>query len=358
MDNTISYKCPCCGGALVWNSTKQKMVCEYCDNEFTEEQMDELSAEEEQKTTESEMNWNISDAGESGEQMEHMKVHICQSCGGEIIGDENSVATQCVYCGSPTIMTENISGVNRPNYIIPFKLDKKKAKAALQDFYKGKRLLPNSFAKENHIDKISGIYVPFWLFDCDANAHITYDATKVRFWSDKNYDYTKTDHYLVTRAGEIGFEKIPVDGSSKMADDYMDAIEPFDYSQMTEFSPNFLAGYFADKYDVDAKESIPRANSRVKNSTEQTFADTVRGYEAVMPRTTHINVENGDANYTMFPVWMLNTKYQGKNYSFAMNGQTGKMVGELPTDKGKFWRYLLGISAAVFAVAQLAVFLI
>lgn len=357
MDTAMSYKCPNCGGTLVWNSKKQQMVCEYCDNTFTEEQITEIEATMSNESASSDLEWGDYDTQASSTTMEHMKVHICQSCGGEIVGDENSVSTECVYCGSPTILTENIDGVYQPDYIIPFKLDKKKAKEALQNFYKGKRLLPNLFASQNRIDKITGVYVPFWLFDCDADAHITYDATKVRLYSDAHYHYTETMHYAVIREGEIGFEQIPVDGSSKMDDAYMDAIEPFDYKELTEFAPNYLAGYFADKYDVDSKTCEPRATARVKNSTEETFKKSVKGYESVIPKNSTVKIKSGGIHYAMLPVWMLNTKYHDKIYTFAMNGQSGRLVGELPTDKAKFWKYLIGISAAVFAVSQLIVFL-
>lgn len=358
MDNTISYKCPCCGGTLVWGSKEQKMVCEYCDNTFTEEQLKEIFEEEQKEAQQTEAEWDVRDENLEENQMGNMKIHICQSCGGEIIGDENSVATECVYCGSPTIITENISGINRPKYIIPFKLDKKSAKEKLKEFYKGKRLLPNEFSKKSHIDSIKGVYVPFWLFDCEADADITYKATRTKHWSDSKYNYTKTDHYMVKRSGRLAFEKIPVDGSSKMDDAYMDSIEPFDYNQLTEFSENYLAGYYADKYDVDSAASIPRANERVKRSTEERFRQTVHGYESVLTEGSRINIKNGKAEYTMFPVWVLNKKYKDKIYTFAMNGQTGKLVGELPVDKGKVFKYLFGITAVIFALLQIFVFLI
>lgn len=358
MDNTIAYKCPCCGASLVWGSKEQKLICEYCDNTFTEAQLKEILDEENRKAQEIHAKWNEEEEINEENRMDGMKVHICQSCGGEIIGDENSVATECVYCGSPTILTENISGVNRPKYVIPFKLDKNAAKEKLKEFYKGKRLLPDEFSKKKHIDSIKGVYVPFWLFDCEADADITYRAEKRHFWSDSNYNYTKTDHYMLKRKGKLAFEKIPVDASSKMDDAYMDSIEPFDYKKLTEFSEKYLAGYYADKYDVDLDESAPRANERVKKSTEERFKDTVHGYESVTEESSRINVKNGKAEYVMFPVWLLNKKYKDKIYTFAMNGQTGKLVGELPIDKSKARKYLFGITAVIFAVLQIFIFLL
>lgn len=356
MDDTIAYKCPCCGASLVWGSKEQELVCEYCDNKFTEAQLKEIADEENTKAQEMNAKWNVEETDDDNG-MDGMKVHICQSCGGEIIGDENSVATECVYCGSPTIITENISGVNRPKYVIPFKLDKNAAKEKLKAFYKGKRLLPDEFSKKKHIDSIKGLYVPFWLFNCEAEADITYKANRTHFWSDANYNYTKTDHYMLKRKGKLAFEKIPVDASSKMDDKYMDSIEPFDYNQLEEFSEKYLTGYYADKYDVDIKASEPRANERVKRSTEDKFRSSVKGYESVIADSSRINVKNGKAEYVMFPVWILNKKYKDKIYTFAMNGQTGKLVGELPIDKCMARKYLFGITAVIFIILQIFVWI-
>ena len=212
----------------------------------------------------------------------------------------------------------------------------------------GKRLLPKIFKDQNHIDEIKGVYVPFWLFDTDVDAKVRYKATKVRTWSDSNYNYTKTSYFMVHRGGSIGFEDVPVDGSTKMADDLMESIEPFNCAEAVDFQTAYLAGYLADKYDVTAEESIDRANERVKKSTEQAFAETVIGYETVTAENTSVQFHGGKARYALYPVWLLNTTWNGNRYTFAMNGQTGKFVGDLPVDKAEqpvgllYWRlYLL-----------------
>ena len=357
MDDTIAYKCPCCGASLVWGSKEQELVCEYCDNKFTEAQLKEIADEENTKAQEMNAKWNVEETDDDNG-MDGIKVHICQSCGGEIIGDENSVATECVYCGSPTIITENISGVNRPKYVIPFKLDKNAAKEKLKAFYKGKRLLPDEFSKKKHIDSIKGLYVPFWLFDGDVDADVRYKATKVRMWSDHDYDYTETSYYSVERSGEMTFVSVPVDGSEKMADDLMESIEPFKISESVDFQTAYLSGYLADKYDVSEKESINRAHDRMKKSAEEVLADTVKGYASVVPENTNVNISGGKAQYALYPVWILQTKWKGDNYIFAMNGQTGKFVGNLPTDKSAFARWFLGTTGIVGVIAYIILYLI
>ncbi len=353
MDNTMEYKCPSCGAPLIFDSQTQQMKCEYCGNSYTMEQLAEIDEALNAEKEEDNLNWG----GFENEEMEGMTAYICQSCGAQIAGDENTATTECVYCGNPVTLAGRMSGMYKPNYIIPFKLDKEAAKKALRGFYKGKPLLPSLFKSENRIEKISGLYVPFWLFDCDADARILFDATTVKSWSAGGYRYTKTDHFNATRAGSIAFERIPVDGSSKMDDAYMDAIEPFNYHDMVDFQSAYMAGYLADKYDVDSEASTPRANLRVKNSTELAFKSTVNGYSSVTTKSSNVHINNGSIKYAMLPVWVLNTNYKGKLYTFAMNGQTGKLVGKLPVAKGKFFAWLFGLFAGFAAIGNAILFI-
>ena len=348
------YKCPCCGGAINFDSTIQKMKCPYCDTEFDMETLANYDSELQNEHAD-EMKWETSAGTEWQEgETDGLRTYVCKSCGGEIVGDANTAASACPFCGNPVVMMGQFSGSLRPDYVIPFKLDKKAAKDALKKHYMGKKLLPKVFKDENHIDEVKGIYVPFWLFDACADANIRYKATNIRSWSDSDYDYTETSYYSVNRGGSVDFERVPVDGSTKMADDLMESIEPFDFSYAVDFQTAYLAGYLADKYDVDAEQSIERANERIKKSTEDTFASTVNGYSTVVPEFSNIRLHNGTSKYALYPVWILNTTWKGQKYTFAMNGQTGKFVGDLPLDKGELWKWRL----VLLGIAGVATFLI
>lgn len=351
------YKCPCCGGAIAFDSSLQKMKCPYCDTEF---EMETLQSYDEQLNNEKEddLTWDTN-AGTSwldGE-TEGMRVYVCKSCGGEIVGDENMAATSCPFCDNPVVVMGNFTGSLKPDLVIPFKLDKEAAKAALNKHVQGKKLVPRVFKDQKHIDEIKGIYVPFWLFDAEADADIRYRGTKVRSWSDSRYRYTETSYYSINRSGSLAFRAVPVDGSTKMPDDLMESIEPYDLSDAVNFQTAYLAGYLADKYDVDAETSVERANARVKTSTEQVFANTVHGYASVTPESSSVRLYNGKAKYALYPVWLLNTKWEDKTYTFAMNGQTGKFVGDLPVDKKEkskwFWIYAAIGAAVAFGGAML-----
>ena len=343
MTTLLEYKCPACGGALAFDAGLQKMKCPYCDTEFEVEalqQLDEALGEDRP----SDFTWESQPDGLwSEEEAQSLRSYVCQSCGGEIVGDLNTAATNCPYCDNPVVMSGQFVGDLRPDLVVPFKLNKEQAKAALRQHLQKKPLLPKLFKSQNRIESIQGIYVPFWLFDTDASANIRYKATRVRHWSDANYNYTNTSFYSLIRRGTIGFDNVPVDGSSKMANDLMESIEPYDLSEAVDFQTAYLAGYLADKYDVEAEVCKTRANQRIQSSTEEAFAGTTAGYTTVIPEHTDIRLSGGRVRYALLPAWILTTRWQDKIYTFAMNGQTGKMVGNLPIDKGLFWTYLLSI---------------
>ena len=357
MPTLQQYKCPCCDGAMEFDTSVQNMKCPYCDQEF---EMETLRAydEELKQVPEEKMEWDTQ-AGARWQEDEAagLRVYCCNSCGGEIVGDETTGATECPFCGNPVVMMGQFAGDLKPDLVIPFKVDKKAAVEALKKHYQGKKLLPKVFKDQNHIKEVKGIYVPFWLFDTEADAHVRYKATRVRHWSDSRYDYTETQYYSVTRAGGLGFRDVPVDGSTKMDDTLMESIEPFDIRQAVDFQTAYLAGFLADKYDVDSQQSIARANERIRTSTENAFASTVKGYTTVMPVNTNIRLNNGKTKYALYPVWILNTVWNDKKFTFAINGQTGKLAGDLPMDMGLFWKWLLGVfgavSAGVFALTYL-----
>lgn len=361
MSAQIEYKCPNCGGAIEFDTASQNVKCPFCDTEF---EIDALRKYDEdlKMTAPDNMNWDTAMGGEwNNEEREAVRVYICESCGGEVVGDSVMAASQCPYCDNPIILKGMISGELKPDYVIPFKLDKKAAIAGMSKHLKGKKLLPKIFKSQNHIDEVRGIYVPFWLFDADADAHIRYKATKVHTWSDSDYDYTQTKYFSVYRSGNISFAHVPADGSEKMDDDMMESIEPFNFDEAVPFQTAYLAGYLADKYDVSEEDNIERVNKRIKNSTENAFASTVKGYSSVVTEDSNISLSDTNASYALYPVWILNTTWNGEKYTFAMNGQTGKFVGNLPMDMGSLFKWLFGVwggvSAAAFALISLGWYL-
>lgn len=353
----MTYKCPNCGAAITFDSKSQQFKCDSCDSIFEKDQLEgynQVLNQQVEGTPVQDYSWQENES----QQLEGVTAYTCKFCGAEIVADATTVATECPYCNNPIIVAPKLSGGNRPDLIIPFRLTKDDAIKALKKHYEGKFLLPKIFKDQNRIKEIKGVYIPFWLFDCQAQANVTYDATRTRSWKRGDTRYTETSFYKVWRSGSLSFEKIPVDGSSKMDDAYMDAIEPFNYSDIVDFNPAYLSGYMADRYDVDMKQSTKRATERIENSAADAFRSSVIGYDSVVADMKNVGIANGKVQYALMPVWMLNTKYKDKMYTFAVNGQTGKLVGELPVDQGKYRALVAGIAAGLAALGQIIVFLL
>ncbi|MGN1182704.1 MAG: hypothetical protein ACI4SR_06810 [Faecalibacillus sp.] len=353
MSELLQYKCPCCGGSIEFDSSLQKMKCPYCDSEFELETLKQYDVFLNQ-TQEDKFEWNNSHLENYREdETKNINVYLCESCGGEIIADETTSATNCPFCGNPVIIKSKLAGNLKPDYIIPFKIDKKQAKEALKNYTNGKLLVPKAFKDENHLDEIKGIYVPFWLFDSKVDVTARYHATRTRFWSDSRYDYTETSHFAILREGTMNFENVPVDGSIQMDDQMMESIEPFHHNEAVDFQTAYLSGYLANKYDVSVEESIVKANERIKKSAEQSIAETVKGYSTVIPESSSIQLIDGIHHYALYPVWFLNTSWNDQKYTFVMNGQTGKFIGDLPMDKNAFIKWFIIIAVIVSILAFL-----
>ena len=356
--SVLEYKCPSCGACLVFGSENQQMTCEYCDSTFDIKTVIDWNESQPQKEPAKQIKWESQTSDEfSQEEYSSMQSFICNSCGGELTTDGNTAATFCPYCGNPTILPGRVSQQLKPDGVLPFRKTKEDAKAAFLNLCKGKPLLPKFFKEDHRVEKITGIYVPFWLYDCNANFQGRYKATRVRHWSDANYNYTKTEHFMLQRASSAAFSAIPMDASQKMDDSIMESIEPFDYSQMVDFRTAYLSGYFADKYDVEAKAGEERIYQRVGNSMDDMLQGTFIGYSSVVPTVKQLNVDHSKAKYVLLPVWMLYTKYKDKSYVFAMNGQTGKMTGTFPICPKRTASWFCGIMAGIAAVSMLIQYL-
>lgn len=348
----LEYKCPCCGAGLLFGEEQQKMTCEYCDNTFD---LDSVRAFNDASTEYSDafIMKDVNSEQWSEDEQESLNCFRCPTCGGEIVTEEHMTATFCPFCDNPAILPGRLSGGLKPDAIVPFSTGIEDAKKAFHDLCKGKPLLPKGYADENRLEKITGIYVPFWLYDCEGMQDTNYRATRIHRWSDFNYIYTRTDHFLLRRAASANFQHIPMDGSSKFSDTIMESIEPFDYNKMVPFDTAYLSGYFADKYDVDSTEGHPRIKERVGNTIDQLIAPSLVGYNTTIPSGKRLEIRDCSAKYVLLPVWFLHTRYKDRSYVFAMNGQSGKMTGTFPICPKRSAAWFAGICAGVTALVSL-----
>ena len=354
----LEYKCPCCAAALIFNESDQKLSCEYCGNTFDLESVRAFNEAENSADTD-EFSWDDTKTEKwSPEEQAQLNCFTCPTCGGEIVTDENTAATFCPFCDNPAIMSGRLSGGLKPDAVIPFQTRKEDAQAAFRSLCKGKPLLPKGYTDEHRVEKITGIYVPFWLFDCESTQDAKYKATRIHRWSDRNYIYTRTDHYLLNRGASARFQRIPMDGSSKLDDTILESIEPFDYSRMVDFDTAYLSGFFADKYDVESSTGEERIRQRVGSTMDQLIAPSLMGYASAIPYGKQQQIRSDSAKYVLLPVWFLHTKYKDKSYIFAMNGQSGKMTGTFPICPKRSAAWFAAVCAGVTALVSLIQWLV
>lgn len=357
MSVLLQQKCPNCGGAINYSAETRNMTCPACGAEFDVEALQRV-AEEREQDIEHVLEWKSDGAPWREEETQNLAVYMCSSCGGKIITDVTTGATSCPYCENSVVVKSHFSGDFKPDKIIPFKVSRDEAVAALRRHVNSNKYIPALFRDENRINEIKGVYVPHWLFSGDGTASAHFSARNIRTWRMGDYDYSEINHYSIHRQGQFAFMNIPVDGSQKMDDTLMESIEPFDYSECEEFSTGYLMGFLADKYDVTPEECVERANQRIEQSIESALRNTVQGYQQISKDQSNVNLKNGRYDYALLPVWMLTTTWNGERYIFAMNGQTGKFIGNLPLDKKKYYKHLVGLSAILSGATYLFIYII
>ena len=352
---TASYNCPCCGGPLTFGGESGRLECASCGNSYEPEAVEMMTPGQSGDEITFASTAERFGAGESG-----MHGYICKNCGAELMAEETTTATECPYCGSPTILPDRIEGGVKPEKVIPFVVTKEQAQKQFEDYFKGKRLLPNIFLNgRNRISEMRRLYVPYWLFSCDARADMVYDAEKKRTEKRGEWEITRTAHYAVRRRGRMRFEDIPVDGSVRLDDRLTESLEPYDLSAAIPFQSAVLAGAMADHADADCEACEKRAVERVEHSAVQAMRETVKGYTSVTERSRSIRTQNGKAAPALLPVWLITSEKEGKTYTFAINGQTGKLTCDVPADKkkaliwgGGVFAGLCGIVALILALMQ------
>ena len=348
--SAANYQCPACGGPLHFVGATGKLQCDYCGSSYEIEQIDSKYGKAGAGAPKDGSTQKTSSSNATTQEYSNLFEYNCPSCGAQLFCDETTAATSCPYCGNNQVVHKAFSGGKMPQKIIPFKLEKQAAINALKNHYKGKKLLPKVFSEQNHIEEIKGIYVPFWLFDGHVEVVLDMKGTRSTVNYTSKEKIITTGHYNITRGGVVSFEKISVDASKKMDDALMDSIEPFDYDDLRDYTSSYLPGFFAEVYDVSTEECYDRAKLRAENTAVDEIRNSVSGYETVNVVNKKVRIVNDKVTYAFMPVWVLSTKWRDKNYIFAMNGQTGKMVGDLPVDKGCFCKYLFGITALVAAI--------
>lgn len=353
----VTWKCPNCGGGLTFDPDSQKFECEYCLSRFNQEELEQMSPDEGEEQTEP----SVEEAHGSGEKEGAVPVlYLCPSCGAEIVTDETTAATFCFYCHNPVVLQGRLDGAYEPDYVLPFAVEREKAKEIFLGWLKKKRFVPSDFYAPEQIEKMTGVYFPYWLYSCQVDGKMEAEAVRLRVWDSGNMRYTETQKFDVSREGRMKVDHVTRNALKKADKQLVEGVMPFDLKKMKPFSMSFLSGFMAEKRDMEQGQFKEEIETEVQDFAKNSLRSSVGAYNSVNVRSQRAQIRNPRWNYALLPVWTLTYKGKkdGKIYYFACNGQTGKICGKLPVDSRKLWIFFLEIFVPLLAVLLAAGYLI
>lgn len=345
----VQYKCPNCGADMEFDSNLGMLHCDSCGRNDPIEDVQDSKSSDRQDSTHSHANTSHSHTYDETQSVEYH----CNNCGAVLITDKDTAATTCSFCGAGVVLSDRLRDNLAPAKIIPFTISKKQAQEAFKKWCKKGLLTPKGFMTADRVKSITGLYVPFWLYDLNGQGEADATCTRVNTYTKGDYIYTETSYYHVYRQVNLNYLKVPADASEKMNDELMDKLEPYNYSELKPFNMAYLAGYLAEKYNYDDKSLFKRVQERVSKYVDSYLRSTISGYATTTYNHTNIRVQETHADYVLLPVWMVCYDYKQAEHIFAMNGQTGKIVGKPPLSKGKIAGWFAGISAGTFFILKI-----
>lgn len=348
----IIFKCPNCGGELMFDPSTQQYKCEYCGSDFSQEDLEHMEHVWGEEVFD-EGGMGGYPGGEDTKESSTAVVYTCPSCGAQIITDETTAALFCYYCHNPVVLSGQLSGEYLPDRIIPFAIDKDAAMKQFLEYIWRRKFVPAAFFDQAQLEKFSGIYYPYWIYGCRMEGRIDGEATKVRVWSTGDTEYTETSVFHVERDGRVSLENMTKNALRESDKALVEGVLPFRLNEMKPFSMGYLSGFFAQRRDVEKQGAETQFHQDAEKYAKNILRDTIRGYSTVNVREDRMELRDEKWQYLLLPVWVLT--YAGKNgrrYYYAMNGQTGTICGKLPVDYRKLGIFsgLIGILVFVLCL--------
>ena len=319
---TNSIKCPTCGSNITYSPELGLMMCRNCGNVYSTDTLEPRGCLGIAKERD-----YVGDVEMAEDDKKRHEI-LCDSCGAILITDEHSMSTMCPFCGSPMLITRRMTREFKPDYIIPFKIDKDQAEQKMKEWLASRKYTPLGFKTKSRLTKMTALYVPFWVIDCQMNSDMTGTGFKIE-------DLEKTIYEVHSRM-TYHVKGVPFDASLNVANKLMEAIEPFDYSEMVKFESKYLQGFYANKYDLlpmDIADKIMKRMDKFASAEVDVIANKYDKYE-VRPEKNLNWLSEIHTKYCLLPVWFMTVDFEGSQYQFAVNGQTGEASGRAPTSSG------------------------
>ncbi|KKJ71379.1 ATP-binding protein, partial [Enterococcus faecium MRSN 4777] len=214
-----------------------------------------------------------------------------------------------------------------------------------------KWFVPKAFFNKDQIDKLTGVYFPYWATDAEVDGAMQANGTVIRIWRIGDIEYTETKQFAVSRAGKLSFKELVKNALSKNTQQKMvEGVQPFPLDKAIDFKSQYLAGFQAEKRDIEYEAIKSQIQSELKDYSEKLLKDTANGYTTLTGVRTSASITNEVNNYVLLPVWLVTYRSNDsskKVYYYAMNGQTGKVSGVLPISQKKLGLTALGIFAGL-----------
>ena len=394
----LTYKCINCDGPVSFNAKKGKYVCDYCGSAFTEEDFKNFnpaSAQESYEEGPASGDVGASDgvtgaAGSdasgaagygtsaaagaasgaasgtsassgSASQPAKMKtaVYNCPSCGAQIMTDGTTAASICYFCHNPVVLSDRLTGTDAPEIVVPFEIDNKKAKEIFKEWIGQHKYVPKSFYNASQVELLSGVYFPYWIYNCEVDGKVAGRGNKERTWDEAGMRHTETTVYSIAKEGSMDINNVTRIALNKASKVLVESVMPFDINKAKPFGMGYLQGYVAEIKDIEKSSMEQEVTDEVKSyAKSQLEASASEGYNSTQFETSDVKIRNASWKYALMPVYTLTYHDRGSNklYYFSINGQTGKTCGELPTDDSAIKALFFKIFIPVFIVLMLILF--
>jgi DNA-directed RNA polymerase subunit RPC12/RpoP len=333
------YPCAACGAQAEWNPAKQQLVCPFCGTtapfkvDAVTGAIQELDlAKALRELPDDQRGW-----------MTERRTVQCQSCKAVTVFDPERVGQTCEFCGSPALIDyQEIKAPIRPQSLLPFKISQSQVREQIHKWYRSKWLAPNAFKNRALVDRVHGIYIPYWTFDARADCPWEADAGHYYYTTEtvRNNGRTETRQVRHVRwepaSGEVQhfFDDEPVPGTQGIPTTLLKQVEPFPTSELVPYSTAFLSGFVVEHYQVVLFDAAQRSQEAMVAALNGMCAAQVPG-DTYRNLRIHPTFSGQTFKHILAPVWLLTYNYGTRTFQLVVNGYTGRMAGQYPKSPWK-----------------------
>lgn len=356
IESTDKFLCPSCGGNMIFNPESQNLTCPYCSNKI-----DILA----QNGSIKEYDFDSAEETASQDWGNEKRIIKCESCGAETVVDENNASQFCAFCGSSHIIkNDNSTGIT-PKALIPFKISKDNAADFFSKWIKSRHFAPNNLKSNHNMDKLSGVYIPFWTYD--SKTYSTYRAEKGTYYYETETKWIEEDgerKQVTEQVRKIKwehtsgtyskfFDDVLVNASKQVDEKIIRKLDTFNLRELVDYKPEYLSGFLTERYSINLNEGWKSAKNSIDSDVRSGVTQKINA-----DRVRNLNISTSYDNVTykhiLLPLWISAYTYKDKIYHFMINAQTGEVEGDVPVSALKV---LLLITFIICIIALVILFL-